>query len=556
MKYTKISTIALSLLLGFLSISCSDDYMERLNTDNTKASTVDPNGQLTTAELQTYGDLNLVEVYRNYFYPFTQQLMGNWNSTNYGGRHTRSDQEMLRLWSSLYTTADKNLVDGLYATKDDESKVNIHAIMRVYRTYIISLLTDAYGDVPYSEAGLGFIKGITDPKFDLQKDIYTDFFAQLDSAVTELDASKDVITGDLIYKGDINKWKKLANSLRLRYAMRISDVDPSLAKKQFEAAANAPSGVLSSLSDDALIPYMNIAFSFGQESYSDYRGNALSKLLFGNDPSNNPSYVCSTFFNELKDTDDPRTFMYVRCYYDGLMSSTSPSGRVDLTQEMLDSNIPFAPCKPGAFSWEPWPTGYTSTILTNMAVTNSAVNPAVAREVEPKVANNFLKSDNPGVIMTSAEVELLLAEAKLKGWNVSGTVQSHYEAGVRLAMDFLSANYGFDTVSAADFQTYITANGIGHTTEQAKEAINTQAWILHFNNPNECWANLRRSGYPKLKTPSDYGFDKFVVDGKEIPVRLTYPVLESSYNKKGYQEALDRMGGTDSWNTHVWWDVN
>lgn len=88
-----------------------------------------------------------------------------------------------------------------------------------------------------------------------------------------------------------------------------------------------------------------------------------------------------------------------------------------------------------------------------------------------------------------------------------------------------------------------------------KEAINTQAWILHFTNPSEAWSNQRRSGYPRLKSPAEYGFEQFLTGGSEIPVRLGYPVLESSYNKKSYEEALARMGGFNSWNTTLWWDV-
>ena len=76
--------------------SCSDEYLEDLNTDPSKAAEIDPNAQLTTAQLQTYGDLGMVEIYRNYIYGFTQQLMGCWNTTNYGGRHTIADSEMSR----------------------------------------------------------------------------------------------------------------------------------------------------------------------------------------------------------------------------------------------------------------------------------------------------------------------------------------------------------------------------------------------------------------------------------------------------------------------------
>lgn len=554
-NYKSYLIILLAIVAPLITVSCSDNYMNDMNTDPSKAATIDPNAQLTTAELQTYGDLSMVEIYRNYFYAFSQQLMGCWNTTNYGGRHTVDNQEMSRMWTTLYPNAIKNLTDGEIRTNGNNAKSNVNAAMRVYRVYLMSIITDTYGNVPYSEAGLGFYGGITNPKYDLQKDIYADFFQQLDTATTMLNAAGDKISGDVIYKGDVVKWKKLANSLRLRFAMRISDVEPDKAKTEFVKALNADGGIIDNSADDALINYMSIAFSFGQESYSDFRGNALSKLLFGNDPTNNPSYICSTLFNQLNNNNDPRTFSMARCYYDKLMSSTGTENRIDITDEVKTNNK-LTPNIPGAFSWEPWPTGFKSDKLTEIAKNNPSVDPNVAREVEPKLANNFLKSDNPGVIITSAEVDFLLAEATLKGWiSNKGTVTELYTKGVRAAMDFLSDSYGCDKVSDADFNTYITNNDIGHTAEQAKAAINTQAWILHFTNPAECWANVRRSGYPAMKSPKDYGFGQYLTGGDDIPVRLCYPVLESSYNKQGYNDALQVMGGKDDWHTHVWWDV-
>lgn len=551
-----IYTIAFTLLTGVLSFtSCSDEYMENMNTDPTKAAALDANAQLTTAQLQTYGDLGMVEIYRNYLYGFTQQLMGSWNTTNFGGRHMLSDDEMDRVWTTFYTNSIKNLTDAQYRTAQDQGKTNIHAALTIYRVYLMSIITDIYGDVPCKEAGMGFLQGIFNPRYDTQEEIYHSFFQDLTAAVEALDPAKDAITGDVIYGGNILKWKKLANSLRLRFAMRISNVDPQKAQQEFEAACQADGGIFDSAEDDALIKYMNIAFSFGQDAYGDFRGNALSKLLFGNDPANNPSYLCATLFNQLYNMGDPRTFMLSRCYYDGLMSATSPDNRVDLTQEMIDKGIAFQPCLPGAFSWEPWPTGYDSDILKELAETNPNVTISVARETEPKLANNFLRGDNPGVVMTFAETRFLLAEAALKNWNVDGqTAEALYEEGVRAAVDFLVTRYKCDPVSEEEMNAYLSANGMGHTKEQKMASIHTQAWILHFTNPAECWANQRRSGYPKLKSPAEYGFEQFMTGGKEIPVRLCYPVLESSYNKTGYEEALERMGGKDSWNTPVWWD--
>ena len=555
MRKIKTFIILSAALLAGISSSCSDSYMEDLNTDKSKANSIDPNAQLTTAELQTYGDLGMVEIYRNYLYAFTQQLMGCWNTTNYGGRHTVDNNEMGRIWTSFYPKAIKNLTDAIHRSAEDENRKNINAILRIYRVYMMSVITDIYGDAPYSEAGLGYLKEIYNPKYDTQEDIYNDFFTELKDAASALDAANDRITGDVIYNGDVAKWIKLANSLRLRYAMRISDVAPEKARKEFEDALASEGGVLTSGSDDALIKYMDISFSFGQDSYTDYRGNALSQLLFGNDPANNPSYLCSTFFNQLYNTKDPRTFMIARFYYDGLMSQTSPDNRIDLTDEITGKGIAMNPCQPGAFSYDPWPQGYDSDMMKEIAKTNPSVETTMARETEPKLANNFLRGDNPGVVMTCAEVNLLLAEASLKKWNTGGTVEGFYSKGVRAAMDFLADNYGYDRISDNDFNAYIADNGIGHTEQQAKAAINTQAWILHFTNPAECWANVRRSGYPRLKSPAEYGFGQYLTGGKDIPVRLCYPTLESSYNKPGYDEALKRMGGKDSWNTHVWWDV-
>ena len=552
-KYITIITMACALFFA----SCSDEYMENMNTDPSKAATIDPNAQLTTAQLQTYGDLSMMEIYRNYHYAFTQQLMGCWNTTNYGGRHTLDNNEMSRIWTSFYTQSLKNIIDAQYRTAEDAEKVNINSVLRIYRVYLMSIITDTYGDAPFSEAGLGFLEGKFNPKYDKQEDIYNAFFLELEDAINKIDPTKDKVTGDLIYAGDVTKWQQLANSLRLRFAMRISNVNPTKAQTEFENALAANGGVITDASSDALIKYMTIAFSFGQEAYSDYRGNSLSQLLFGNDPANNPSYLCSTFFNQLYNSGDPRTFKISRCYYDGLMSATSPDNRVDITQEMIEKGIDFSPRDPGSYSWEPWPTGYDSDICKELAVNNPSVTATMAREVEPKLANNFLKSDNPGVVMTSAEVKFLMAEATVKKWNVgSALAEDLYKQGVRAAMDFLTDNYGCTATTDAEFDAFIQGRGtFGHTDNQKLEAINTQAWILHFTNPAECWANVRRSGYPKLKSPAEYGFGQYLTGGTEIPVRLCYPVLESSYNKKSYNEAIERMGGTDNWHSLLWCDT-
>ena len=555
MKKIQYYILALVAAMTFTMSSCSDKYMEELNTDPTKTNSIDPNAQLTTAVLQTYGDLGMMETYRSYLFAFTQHFMGCWNTTNYGGHHNPDNNEMMRIWTSLYPNAIKNLTDGISRTTDDESSANINAVLRIYRAYMISLITDIYGDAPCKEAGLGYIDSKFTPVFDKQEDIYTYIFEELKAAVDQLNPAGDNVTGDLIYNGNIDSWKRFANSLRLRYAMRVSNVNPDLAQAQFEDALNSDGGVFSSAADDATIKYMDVAFSFGQDAYSDYRGNALSQLWFGNDPANNPTYICSTFYSQMQETGDPRMLRICRYYWDGYMSMTAPTDRVDLTDEIMSKGVKVNPVVPGAYWWEPWPEGYTSDLIAEIAKRDPSVNPYLEKETRPKLANNFLKGDNPGIVITFAEVNFLLAEAIVKGWNVGGNAEDFYKNGVREAMNVLADKYGCSYVSDDEFNAYIANNGIGHSQIENIKNINTQAWILHFTNPVEAWSNVRRSGFPVLNSPDYYGYGSVLVDGKEIPRRLCYPVLESSYNKKSYDEAVARMGGND-FHKRVWWDIN
>ena len=219
-------------VMAFAFVSCSDAIYEEINTDPTKADHVNPASQLSYAELQIFGDMNYVDVHRLYVYAFTQHLMGCWNTTNYGGQHRADDQEMARPWNNLYPGAIRNLTDGIEQTKGDSTMVNINAALRIFRVYVGGLLADYYGDVPFSEAGLGYITGNTHPVYDKQEDLYAYFFTELKAAAAQFDATAISISSDPMFNGDIESWRLFANSLRLRYAMRISDVDPVKAQAE------------------------------------------------------------------------------------------------------------------------------------------------------------------------------------------------------------------------------------------------------------------------------------------------------------------------------------
>ena len=543
--------------------SCSDKVYEEINTDPTKASYVNPASQLTYAELQMFGDMNYVDVHRLYTYAFTQQLMGCWNTTNYGGQHRMDDNEMSRPWNNLYPGAIRNLTDAIENTKEDLSQVNVNAALRIFRVYTGALLAEFYGDVPYSEAGLGYISGNSKPAYDKQEDLYRAFFTELKDAATQMNINAAAITSDPMFGGNIDAWRAFANSLRLRYAMRISDVLPELAQEEFTSALAA--GVMTSAAQDACVKHLNVSYSFGQESYSDFRGNAMAKFFYGNDPANNPSYICQTLWEQLYNNNDPRTLRLCRFFIDDFMSLSSADGRIDMTEAVMATQAANPDTKvihmiaPGEFSWDNWPTypEIPGSPLAEQVASVQAVHPdynpgSNPRWLMPKLANNFLRSDNPGVIMTYAEVCFLRAEAAILGWT-SDNAKAQYEAGIRAAMDLLSDYYGCTAITDAEFAEYIAQPTIafGAVPEQQKSQINTQAWILHFHNPAECWANVRRSDWPKLYAPNT---KNPLIDGAEIPVRLCYPLKEQTYSKEAYDEAVQQVGNY-SWHARLWWDV-
>ena len=169
------------------------------------------------------------------------------------------------------------------------------------------------------------------------------------------------------------------------------------------------------------------------------------------------------------------------------------------------------------------------------------------------------KLEDPEKILNQSirDMQAQLAEAKTKGWNVSGTADSYYEAGVRASMEMLNNYYlTSNMISDTEINTFIQNNPLG---TNPKETINTQAWILHLMNPAEAWANMRRSDYPAVLDRSrleTFPSDGFVYDDPDLstPTRLKYPELEAQYNDVNYKAALDRLGGKDDWHKRLWWD--
>ena len=550
--------------------SCSDSYMEDLNTDETKASSIAPSAQLTTALLQTYGDFGLMDTYRSYITGFTQHFAGGWNVTNYAGSVHAQDDQMRLVWDQLYNVAIKNTVDAI---ANSENLPNTNAALRIHRVFLMAVMTDIYGDLPCLDAGKGYTEGIANPKYDKQEEIYNFFFDELAACVAQLGTGTDRIGGDVTsLGGDPAAWKRYANTLRLRYAMRISDVNPAKAKEEFEKALAADGGYITTAADDAYIIYTDGPFTLYDGSRDlDFRVNALGEMLYGQD-STSPTMVSSTFFNIMNSLGDPRLYRICRHYLNTKRSDVKPDREwnIDLTDAVVTYMNAVEggekPCNPGAAWYSDWVNAPAAGAIPALDEWVSRYpdagfnkNNYDVRLLRPMLSIDFEMPDRPGTLINSAEVELLLAEAKLKGWNVTGTVEDHFKAGVKAAIWWLNDHYlESNKISDAETDAYINAIiASGALTTNAKEAINTQAWILHMMNPSEAWANLRRSDYPvildrtKLKTYGDFTYDD---DNLQTPTRLRYPILENQYNSQNYKDAIDRMGGTDDWHHRLWWD--
>ncbi|MBR2202959.1 MAG: SusD/RagB family nutrient-binding outer membrane lipoprotein [Prevotella sp.] len=549
--------------------SCSDEHMERINTDDTKASSIDPSAQLTTALLQTYGDFGMMDTYRSYITGFTQHFAGGWNVSNYAGSVHAQDDQMRLVWDQLYAVSIKNIVDAIANSAD---KPNTNAALRIHRVYLMSVLTDIYGDLPCMEAGLGYVAGINNPSYDTQEEMYDFFFEELKACAAQLGTGSDRIGGDVTsLKGDVAAWKRYANTLRLRYAMRISDVNSTKAKEEFESALTADGGYIQDASQDAYIIYMDGPFTLYDGSRDlDFRVNALGEILYGQDPTS-PTFICSTFYDILNDNNDPRLHRICRHYLNVKRSETKPDREwnVDVTDEVvpyLETTGTYTACVPGAAWWSDWvnapslddiPTLKRLVELYPEAGFNK--NNFDARMIRPFLSIDFEMPDRPGTLINSAEVEFLLAEAKGKNWNVPGDALEHFNAGIKASMQWLNTHYlqAADKISDDEINTFV-ASQAANFSANAKEAINTQAWILHMMNPNEAWANLRRSDYPVLEDRTKYPIrPDFTYDDDNLntPTRLRYPISENQYNSVNYQEAIDRMGGSDDWHKRLWWDM-
>ncbi|MFD2599433.1 SusD/RagB family nutrient-binding outer membrane lipoprotein [Sphingobacterium corticis] len=526
MKTTKIYSIV--LLFVFCLSGCKD--FGDLNTDTTRSTDMDPASQLAYAQVYFSGDLGIQER-TNYFMliPMMQQFAGAFNMS-FGAVYKKTPLYLWRMFDESYANDALNIVDAVERTNGVPEKSNLNAMSRIMKVYTFARLTDLYGDIPYFEAGKGY-SGIIRPKYDAQKDIYDDFFKELKEASDQLDASKDPVSNDYFYKGNIPAWKKFANSLRLRLALRIAKRDPAKARAEIQAAYDA--GLFTSNADICMTRHENIP-----NSYQDQRPNGISAAW---NVKNEMGRVVRTFLDALTSTNDPRVDHLIKCYREfNPVAPTRFLEREDITAQVR-ARIGLVGGIPGRYNSEDVLTSGAITLANGSSYTPRSI------DLKPQLNHNLLRNNAPFFHITYAEVELLLADATLRlGMNLGGTAQEHFEKGVRAAMQQLSLYPEGPVVSETEIADFISGNPLMVGDELRQ--INTQLWIALLLNGNETFSNWRRSGFPELQ-PSPNGESM----SQTIPRRFEYPLSEKQQNTANVDVAIQLLGG-DDWTKRVWWD--
>ncbi|REG83114.1 SusD/RagB family nutrient-binding outer membrane lipoprotein [Algoriphagus antarcticus] len=487
--------------------SACDNNFDELNINKVSATAIDPAFQLNAAIVGcAYPNGTLI-----YDIGVVQQIIspnsGVLTGANYNQDNRISTQEV---WQAYYRNVIKNTKDVISRIQDDPARANLLQMTRIIQAFAFMVLTDEYGSIPYFEGGVGYSQQVYFPVYDSQEVIYADIIKELTEATTALNLSGKVETADILYAGDLNKWKSFGYSLLLRAGMRLSEVDPSRAQQIVQAAVQG--GVILSNSANAKIAH--------DPNYI----NPIGNLLNATEASN--FYLTAPFVDYLKSKNDPR-LTAIAITYVGAKSGPEQTPGSGTYEASVHVGMPMGNDNVGAVK-----------AASDLGLTSFY-------EFAQADRRRLAKNTAPNFLVTASQNYLLLAEARQRGWITSETVESYYTAGVRAHMDQLGIVDVASSISTAAVDAYLAANPFD--ASKALEQINTQYWVSSFLNGPEAFANFRRSGFPTL-TANPF-------DGREVPFinRLTYPNSEISVNSENVGAAIASQGA-DNLETKVWWD--
>jgi len=475
-----------ALIFGLLILpSCTKDFQEK-NSNPNAINDVTP-------------DLLLPRVLRS---SINEMVNQSWGIGNIVIQHTAKIQfvsEDRYTWgdrSGLFNNMYGNLrdVELLISLGETKNAPNYKALGLVLRAWIYSLLTDAYGDVPYSEAMRG-VEGILTPKYDSQESIYQGILNDLETANATFDSNAGTLQGDILMNGSLLKWKKLANSLRLRYLMRVSG-KKSVATDMQAILDDAGAPVFESNSDNATLTYLTL--SPNQFPLHTTRSGSFDEFR-----------LSKTLGDKLIALNDPRIAVFAQKTDAGGQYVGVPNG-LNEVDALAYNGGPNNVSRVGAYFFQD-------------AITETGL----------KVAK--------GYVMGYPELQFILAEAVQKNMiNTGHTAQWHYEEGVKASFDF------FQTAMPAN---YLSQAGVAFSPADALTLIGTQKWIAFFFTGLEAWFDWRRTNIPELVAGRDN------VNNDKIPVRFAYPRNEQNLNPSSRSAAISAQGwNEDTYNQKVWWD--
>jgi hypothetical protein len=511
MKHIIQFSIATVFLLLF---SSCDKNLEDLNKNKVNPTTLEPALLLNQAIVSSsYPFKTLV-----FDIGIVQQMISPNGGVLAGANFNQDSRDVTTqpVWAVYYQNVIKYTHDVIVKTKDLPARANLYNMARIYQAFSFMILTDEYGDIPYTQGGAGYTDQIFFPAYDKQQDIYNDIIKELTEAGAALSTTGTIETADLLYAGNINQWKKFANSLLLRAGMRLVKVDP--AKAQAVATAAIAAGVITSNADNAAIRH--------DANFTHPIGGGLN----GSEAAN--FYLAKPFVDQLKNTSDPR-LSAIAVRYVGAKSGNDQTAGAGVTKDSVQIGMPMG--------------------KDNGTVPAQATADGLASFYDYSQADRrrILKVTTPAFLVTASQDLLLMAEASFRGWITTGSTGQYFSDGIRAHMDQMALYDATTAVSAAARDTFVTNHPLVVGTEL--EQINTQYWISSFLNGPEAFANFRRTGYPAL-TPNPYGqpSNPDVPNGTFIR-RLTYPTSELSVNSQQVNAAISNQG-PDVLSTRVWWD--
>ena len=386
------------------------------------------------------------------------------------------------------------------------------AMAKLLRVNTMLRVTDCYGPIPYSQVA----NGKTAVAYDSQEDVYKHMFEDLDYVIQMLGEFVDEVGGlkplegyDPVYNGDYNKWMRFANSLKLRLAVRISNVSPELARTKAEEAVKSTRGLIDTNDNNA---YVGV----------------------GAEP--NPLWLVASSWGEIRI--NATIASYMKGYSD-------PRSAVYFTTSKLGGDSPYMGMRSGLEGVKPATySGYSMP--------------------------NYEQKDDM-LMFCAAETAFLRAEGALRGWDMGGSARDFYEQGVKLSFDQRKVSGAdeylanavavpepfVDPVNPAKCnytpKTKITiAWNEGASTEEKLERIITQKWIANFPLGFEGWAAYRRTGYPEV-FPSVSNLSNGVIDTNRQLRRLPFPLSEKQGNSANVSAAVSMLGGPDTGATDLWW---